>query len=171
MAGRRVVRSSRGRSQRCPTNWGGTVAIGLTAVPALTKVLLTTATPEFVSGETIRRIRGTFYTKAAELASYHGAIGAFVANNTAVAAGVASLLDPVSDVEDDAWMWYESFHGGGTASAGSAGDNAGQVRIIDSKAMRRVDDGYTLVFVVANSTTMVDFNIALSLRALGSEAS
>ena len=171
MAGRRTTRSVTSRGARNPTNWGGVVATALTAVPAATKVLLAVLVLVFVSGETIRRMRGTFYTKASEVSSYHGAIGAFVANDTAIAAGVASLLDPVTDVADDAWMWYQSFHGGGTATPGSAGDQAGQVWEVDSKAMRRVETGYSLVIVVANSTSAVDFSCALSFRALGSEAS
>jgi len=171
VARRAIVRVSRGRTQRRPVGWSGSVAVALTLVPAATKVLLLTLAPTAGRGETVRRIRGTVYTKAGEAASYHGAIGAFVANSRAVTAGVASLLDPVTDVGDDAWFWYQSFHGGGTATPGSAGDQGGQVWEIDSKAMRRVDDGFEIVFVVANATAATDFSVALSLRALSSEAS
>jgi len=124
-----------------------------------------------VAGETIRRMRGTLFVRAADVGTFHGAIGAFVANNTAIAAGVASLLDPVTDVADDAWFWYQSFGGGGSADPGSAGPSSSQVLSIDSKAMRRVADGFAIVFVVANSSGATAFNIALSLRTLGSEAS
>ena len=169
----RTQRQFRARGQRRPTKWGGSVAVGLVAVPGGTKVLLATAVPEFISGETIRRMRGTFMTVSATALIYHGAIGAFIANDTAVAAGVASLLDPVMDVADDAWLWYHSFHGGSFAAGepGLAGDSASQVVEIDSKAMRRMDNGYSLVFVVANGTPANAFNIALSVRVLGSEAS
>ncbi len=168
---RRVTNVRTGR--RAPTTWGGTVATGITAVPAATKVLLATAVPAFTSGETIRRLRGTFIVLATEIFTFHGAIGAFIANDTAVAAGVASLLDPVTDVEDDAWLWYQSFHGSeiATSQPGSAGAGAAQVYEVDSKAMRRMQPGFTLVFVVANSTALIDFSIALSVRALGSESS
>ena len=169
----RSTRSARTftRSQRAPTNWGGVVASALTTVTAATKVLLATIVPEFVSGETIRRMRGTLYVKGTEASSFHGACGVFVANDTAIAAGVASLLDPVTDVEDDAWFWYQSFHGGGSTEPGSAGVGGGQVLEIDSKAMRRVSTGYAVAIVVANASSTQDFAVALSLRALGSEAS
>ena len=168
---RRAVNVRTGR--RAPTTWGGSVATGLTLVPAVTKVLLATAVPDFTSGETIRRLRGTFLVKGAEAFFYHGALGAFIANDTAVAAGVASLLDPVTDVGDDAWLWYQSFHGGPATAGepGSAGQSGAQVYSIDSKAMRRMQPGFTLVFVVANSSASVDFSVALSVRALGSESS
>jgi len=165
MVARRPVQA---RAQRSPTNWSGVVATGLIAVPALTKVLVTTAVPSFVSGETIRRIRGTLLVNGT--AFFHGAIGAYVANDRAVLAGVASLLDPVTEVGDDAWFWYQSFHGSG-AGSGSAGSLGSQVLTIDSKAMRRVSTGYQVVFVVGNASATLAFNIALSLRLLGSEAS
>ena len=164
-------RSSFSRVQRRPTVWGGTVATGPTTVPALSKVLLAVSVPTFTSGETIRRMRGTVYVFGTSVANFHGAIGAFVANDTAIVAGVASLLDPVTDVEDDAWFWYQSFHGGGNADPGSAGADSSQVMEIDSKAMRRVVSGFSVVFVVANSSATTAFAVALSVRVLGSEAS
>ncbi len=161
----------RGRTQRRPTGWSGFVASGAIVVPATTKVLLASLVSTAGRGETVRRMRGTFIVSAQEATSFHGAIGAFVANNLAVTAGVASLLDPVTNVGDDAWFWYQSFHGQGNASPGSAGGASGQVYSIDSKAMRRVDDGFAIVLVVANATAASDFAVALSLRALSSEAS
>ena len=160
---------STGRNRR-PTNWGGIVAGGATPVAGSTKILLASFTPDFVSGETVRRIRGSLLVQGAGVGAYHGAIGAYVANNVAVAAGVASLLDPVTNVADDAWMWYRSFSGD-SGAAGSAGADGSQLLEIDSKAMRRVETGYALVFVVANGHVSLSFNVALSLRLLGSEAS
>ena len=161
------------RGHRRPTKWGGTVAAGITVVPALSKILMAFATPEFPSGETIRRIRGTLFVRSATSATFHGAIGAFIANDTAIAAGVASLLDPVTNVADDAWLWYQSFHGSNSNAGepGGAGARASQVYPIDSKAMRRMDIGFAVVFVVANASVANSFEVALSLRVLGSEAS
>jgi len=147
------------------------VATGPVAVPALTKVLLALFLPSFPSGETMRRFRGTFYVFGTSVANFHGAVGSFVANDTAIAAGVASLLDPVTDVASDAWFWYQSFHGGGNADPGSAGADSSQVYTIDSKAMRRVDRGYQVAVVVANAAAATAFSVAYSARLLGSEAS
>jgi len=139
-------------------------------VAALTKVLLFSFIPDFVSGETLRRIRGTLAVQATIAGNYNGAVGAYVAGINAVAAGVGSLIDPVTDVDDDAWVWYQSFAGFG-AGDGQAGALGGQMFPIDNKAMRRVETGYTLVFVAANANAVVGLNVALSFRVLGSEAS
>ena len=169
MARRRIVSGARStRSNRKPTNWGGTVAAAQTTVPTATKVLLTTIVPEFVSGETIRRLRGTLFVQGALF--YSGAIGAFVANDLAIAAGAGSLLDPVTDVQDDAWFWYQSFQGDGSGpSPGSAGNLGGQLLMVDNKAMRRVETGFQVAFMVANAGANL-LTISLSLRALGSES-
>ena len=147
------------------------MAAGLVPVAASTKVLVAALSPEFVSGETIRRMRGTLAVTATSAFFFHGAIGAFVANDAALTAGVGSLLDPVTDVAEDAWFWYQSFHGGAFTAEGSAGSGSAQVMAIDSKAMRRVEMGYSVAFVVANGSAVSTFSIALSLRVLGSEAS
>ena len=171
MARRQVV--SRGRTQRAAVSWGGTVATAPIGVPALTKVLIAVAGPTFPTGTTVRRMRGTFYVFGTSVGNFHGAVGSFVANDTAIGVGVGSLLDPVTDVSDDAWFWYQSFHGGGNGadSSGSAGADSSQVLTIDSKAMRRVDRGYSVVFVVGNSSAVQTFSVALSVRVLGSAAS
>jgi len=75
----------------------------------------------------------------------------------------------VTDVEDDAWLWYQSFHGAGSSLGGGAGPGGiTQVIEIDSKAMRRIETGYTLAFVVANSSATQSFSIALAVRLLSS---
>ena len=160
---------STGRNRR-PTNWGGTVAGSATLIAGSTKVLLASFTPDFVSGETVRRMRGTLFVQGAGVGLYHGAIGAYVANNAAISVGVGSLLDPVTNVADDAWMWYRSFSGD-SGAAGAAGADGAQLLEIDSKAMRRIETGFALVFVVTNANASLTFNVALSVRVLGSEAS
>ena len=168
MAARRTIRT-RARGDRQPTNWGGVVATAQVFVPASTKVLLQTIVPEFVSGETIRRLRGSVFVQGGVF--YTGAIGAFVANDLAIAAGAASLLDPVTDVNDDAWFWYQSFQGDGSGpSPGSAGNLGGQMLIIDSKAMRRVETGFQVAIMVANGSAVTTFFVSVSVRALGSES-
>ena len=155
---------------RRPTNWGGLVATSAPSLAGATKALVASFTPDFVSGETLRRMRGTLFVQGAGVGLYHGAIGAYVANNVAVAAGVASLLDPVTNVADDAWVWYRSFSGD-SGAAGAAGADGAMLLEIDSKGMRRIETGYALVFVIANSHASLALNFALSVRVLGSEAS
>ena len=156
---------------RAPTNWGGTVASATVTVPAGTKVLVTTLNPEFVSGETIRRMRGTVSVGGLTAGLFAGAIGAYVASDRSITAGVASLMDPVSDVQEDAWMWYQSVSGN-SAGDGDAGAFGTHMYEIDNKAMRRIETGYSLAFVAANGFAVgITLVFLLSLWVLGSEAS
>ena len=59
---------------------------------------------------------------------------------------------------------------GDAGGSGSAGDEGSQLLEVDSKAMRRVETGYGLVFVIANGSASTQIQVALSLRALGSES-
>ena len=152
--------------------WGGTVAAGFILVPPATKVLLATVVPIWPGGETIRRLRGTFTVVSDQSAAFetqNGAVGACVVGDLAVTAGVASIKDPVTDVEDDTWLWYHSFNLFNEGGQSGAGSN--NLMVIDSKAQRKLPIGNTLVFVVANSSVFFGFSISLSVRVLGSETS
>ncbi len=144
----------------------------VTVVAPLTKVLLATLAPEFVSGETIRRMRGTLMVgaSASSATAFHGAVGAYVASDAAVIVGITALLDPSTNVADDAWLWYQSF-AGKPAGDGSAGALGTQLIEIDNKAMRRIETGFQVVFVAANPAAIGSLHLALSIRVLGSEAS
>jgi len=165
MAARRTAR----RGTRARTVWSGFVATGLTAIPAASKVLITAFEPTFTASETVRRIRGTAYVISDQDTldeGFHGAIGAAVVGDLAVAAGVASIKDPVTDVNDESWLWYQSFSGFADNTRRAAGAS---LLMIDSRGQRKVEGGNSLVFVVANASATTGFSIALSLRILTSE--
>ena len=161
------------RSQRRPTNWSGSVAAAATVLTPLSKVLALTLVPEGFGGETVIRIRGTLLVSGDATDAgfvYNGAIGAIIVTETAVTAGIASLPDPVSDADDDGWMFYRSF-AGIPSGDGAAGALGAQLLELDVKAERRMPDGHRLVFVVANASTAIGFKFVLLLRALSSEMS
>ena len=131
-------------------------------------MLLAVFAPTTVS-ETVRRIRGTFLIVSDQTAvseSQNGAIGAAVVGDLAVTAGVASIKDPVSDVEDESWLWYHSFN---TLNDVDARGRSAFQGVIDSKGQRKVEQGDSLVFVVGNANAVFGFQVALSLRVLTSE--
>jgi len=159
-------RQTRFVSQRRPTGWSGVVAGAFPIVPAFSKVLLATFVPNVISGVTIRRLRGSFSIisdQSAASETQNGAIGACVVGDLAVAAGVASIKDPVTDVEDDTWLWYQSFN-----LKNEVGEFGRMQFEIDSKAMRKVEIGNSLVFVVGNAQLAFGFQVALSVRVLSS---
>ncbi len=80
-----------------------------------------------------------------------GAVGAAVLEDTAIAVGIASLPDPVTDVADDFWLMYQGLHTRiSFVSGGGLVEPAGMVVEIDSKAMRKLPTGKSLAFIIAN---------------------
>jgi len=101
---------------------------------------------------TVVRTRGTLSVRSDQAGAseaYGAAFGMAVVSDQAAAAGVASVPTPVLDSDSDLWYVYEMLLATiqlGTAVAFGAG--AGVQRIIDSKAMRKVEDGQDLVQVI-----------------------
>ena len=165
------------RSQRQPTDWGRSVTTGFVTLPAASKVILATLVL-FNPGisETVRRTRGVVVVTSDQEAIVEpqvGALGAIVVTDTALAVGVASLPDPVTDSSDDGWfVWMpilqaSGFDVSGVEELASAAMNRYE---FDSKAMRRVEDGFSIAFVAANSSATTGMRIALSLSALSSRS-
>jgi len=167
-----VVTRTRVRGRRQPVSWSGIVAGGFTAVPASSKVLLASFIPNYPGGSTVRRLRGTFLVISDQTAApeaQNGAIGACVVGDTAVGVGISAIKDPVTDVSDDTWFWYHSFNFVNPATVTEG--QATRMIDIDSKAMRKVQIGDTVVFVIANASATAGLSVAMSVRLLGSETS
>ena len=75
--------------------------------------------------------------------------GRAIVSDQATAIGVTAVPTPDTDSGSDLWYVYEAIaQQGGFNTAVGFDFNAGIERIIDSKAMRRVDDGQDLISVV-----------------------
>ncbi len=170
MARRPIRRAT--RSWRPSTSWAGVIPASTTDIPAASKVLLATFVPSGPEGETLRRIRGLLTVQSDQSAATEfqvGALGCAVFTDTAIAAGVASLPDPVTDVEDEMWVLFT--HIGQqflfSSGVGKNPDMATQY-VLDSKAMRKVPVGYSLGFVIANASATHGMRVSLGVRILGS---
>jgi len=145
--------------KRSGTNWARGVFAGtpLTLLPG-TKSLagsVTLSNPGI--GEVVRRTRGVFAVisdQGSALEQQVGALGFIVVTDTALAQGIASLPSPASQRNDDGWFVWESFcQVGNTLLAGSpvsSSQTSPQVYSFDSKAMRKVEEGYSIAVVVEN---------------------
>jgi len=142
-----------------------------TIVAAGTKVLFTTFVLDNPGiSETVRRTRGRFFfasDQAAAMEEVSGAWGAVVVTDAAAAAGIASIPGAVTDASDDNWFLWEPFAAVLGNDPGAAGNAASTLPGIDfdSKAMRKVESGFQLAFVVENAsaTTGLAFSAGLSL--------
>ncbi len=90
------------------------------------------------------------------------AMGGMVVQETARAAGVASLPTPIVEEGDDAWFLYV------TATAASGTVNGAPVSQFhfDSRAQRKVEDGQAIVFVVENASSGFGIEYWLKFRML-----
>ena len=147
----------RGRSsvvvgrRRAPSNWARSVSTALLTIPAASKVLVATvALSNPGIGETVRRTRGVISLASDQnIASevQFGAFGFIVVNDLAIAAGVASIPGPVTDASDDGWFVWQPY----VFRQSGAGDTRLRMIEFDSKAMRRIEEGFTVAIVAENS--------------------
>ena len=137
-------------------------------VPAATKVLLVVvALSNPGINETIRRTRGLVSIASDQTAApedQNGAFGAMVINDLAVAAGAASIPGPVTDANDDGWFLWVPF----VRSFPAVNGIESREYQFDSKAMRRVEEGFAIAFMVENASATDGFNIACGISLLSS---
>ncbi len=169
------VRGSRfARSDRQPTNWSRVVENAQVTIAAVTKVLmhnLVLSNPGIA--ETVRRTRGvlTVTSDVAAIGEFvSGALGAMVVTDTAVAVGITALPDPVTDKDDDGWMLWVPFQGIVQGVAGTTWANLPPYLTVDfdSKAMRKVEEGFGVVYVVATAAGSNGVELGLTLSVLTS---
>ena len=153
MANLRIGRRSglvlRGGRQRRESIWfaGGffstTIAAGSTAVA----ITLLNAAALAYRPFTVVRTRGVLYWGSdQEAASEVQALGYghAVVSEQAAAIGVTALPTPVTDEDSDLWFVYEKMFSRLQVTPAGTGPS-GFTREFDSKAMRKVDDGETVV--------------------------
>ena len=155
--------------QKAPTNWARLSSIGFVLVPASTKVLLASmvlSNPGI--GETVRRTRGQFSVISDQTAAVEeqiGAVGFMVVNDVAAGLGAGSLPDPVSEANDDGWFVWQGFQQ--SLSAGGGISSIWQWEI-DSKAMRRVEEGFQIAVIVANGSAVAGLRFGIHWSILSS---
>ncbi len=116
----------------------------------MTPVAITAGTKAFISsfvlsnvgiGETIRRTLGHLSVRSDQVVAtedFRGAIGFIVANDLALGVGASALPGPVTDASDDGWFVWIPFSG----SQGADPSISFGSFPWDSKAMRRVEEGF-----------------------------
>ena len=144
--------SLRSPSRRRSTHWG--FGPGDNAVNAITGdgvtflgsgIILSTETQA-----TIVRLRGSLvaYLTATSAANdgFHCAIGVGLVSDEAFAVGVASIPGPLTEADNEIWMYHRFFDiHSPTATLASADVSQSVAFEVDSKAMRKWDDDKTLV--------------------------
>ena len=162
-----ATRSRRGftprRTKRAAPAWGF-LGSSVVSVPAASKVLLGTfilSNPPL--GETILRTRARVFVKTDQAAAVENQVGSYgliVVTDRASAAGAASIPGPFTDGGDDGWFVHQPIVWQNDTEFGGAAYD------VDSKAMRKVEDGGVIAIMVENADLIHGFNIIHQVRLL-----
>jgi len=148
------------------TSWSRTVTTGAVTVPAGTKaVLFTLALANPGISETIMRTR-VFLDIASDQSGVEpmsGALGFIVVNDLAIAVGATAIPGPATDASDDGWFLWKPF---GLRGGNSGGGIISLPLDIDSKAMRRVDEGFGIAVMIENANASTGFIAGVSFSIL-----
>jgi len=95
-----------------------------------------------------------------------GAIGVAVVSDQAVAIGAAAVPTPITDIESDLWLVHQLLFSSFAFITAAGFDQRIEQYAIDSKAMRKVEDGEDVVVVGELSSAGGGFNMFVGGRIL-----
>ncbi len=142
-----------GRATSRPGGWSR-IQTAITTIPAASAVLLGSfAQSEAAAAATIRRtiIEGFWFSdQVAGIEVPFGAFGVCIASAQAVAAGAASLPDPVTEINADVWRVFQPL----LVSQGVGSDPGKPVHhfTIDSRVNYKLQPGNNAVLMIANGS-------------------
>ena len=166
----RSIPRSAGRGYVRKTVWAGTAeaSVTWTVVGVSAKVILLSTTP--TEPLTVIRNRALLGVKSDQFAASEVQMGAFglaVVSTDALNAGAASVPGPMSDPSFGGWMLFEPFSQDlKVGSQVGIEPKFGDMRNADSKAMRKIDDGESLVLVYESGQNSLGVSVFANLRTL-----
>ena len=135
-------------------------ALGAAGTAALLNVL--TTEEKALRPFTVVRSRGILGIESDQTAAsevYHAAFGMAVVSEQAIAIGVTAVPTPDTDRASDLWFVFEELLGSYLfATSAAFVESSATMRIYDSKAMRKIEDGQDLAVVaeaVVNSAGLL----------------
>ncbi len=143
----------RGGARKRETLWLGGTAFTqtLATTTSVALVLSLNASALALRPFTIVRTRGILRCFSDQLGGtevYGASFGNAVVSDQASAIGVTAVPTPTTDNASDLWMVYEFLIGRIGFGSAASFIETGVERVLDSKAMRKVEDGQDLVSVV-----------------------
>ncbi len=167
----RLTRSSfqPARAKRL-SEWVAFTSSGPSDIAGGAKLVFASFTQAALSGlvpATIIRVRGYLTAKSDQTAAgenWTGAMGIAIVKENARAVGITALPGPVTDAAADMWFYHQFFQGRFSSSTGQ-GDGFFFGVDVDSKAMRKVEDGDAMV-VMAEVGSGVGLSVDAQMRIL-----
>ncbi len=118
---------------------------------------------------TVVRTRGYLFARSDQIAAAEAwdiSYGQAVVSDQASAIGITAIPTPVVDSDSDLWFVYEQIAGTLQFSTAAGFREVGRDHRIDSKAMRKVEDGQDLVTVGETSSASLGVVLLDSFRQL-----
>ncbi len=135
-----------GRGSRRETRWLDLKPVSATMVSEGGTILFSLTTIELALRPfTIVRTHVAYHVHSDQAAAFEsqvGAVGFAVVSDQAVAVGITAVPTPITDLESDLWFVHEIYM---QSSASVVEGQVGFRYTIDSKAMRKVEDGQDVV--------------------------
>ena len=116
---------------------------------------------------TITRTIGLLTVKSDQVAlqeNTNGAIGICVVSARALTVGITALPDPLTEANADFWFVFQPW-----SVVREVSNNSGTmswIKMFDSKAQRKVEEGDQLAFICANSNSGAAIQFGVQLRML-----
>ncbi len=157
-AARRSGRIFRGGKSVRETLWVGLAATRTNITAPSTAVIINSPAAALLALRpfTIVRTRGWFFVGSDQIANietYGCSLGFSVVSDQALAIGITAVPTPESDADSDAFWVYESITGEmKLISAAGFVDPSGVGKDYDSRAMRKVEDGFDMAFVIETNS-------------------
>jgi len=162
----------RGRTDRRETRWLAGIPVAVTLASLSTASLTHTLTAASLALRpfTIVRTRGIWSIESDQaVASENQQVswGFAVVSDQAVAIGVTAVPTPETDRDSDLWLAHETlFNGFLFGDATGFNEPNGRMGELDSKAMRKVEDGQDIVSVIETSSISSGATVIVSFRML-----
>ena len=163
-----AARSRRGvaprRVKRAAPAWGYVEIIKTVIAPGAKLLLGSFILSNPPLGETVLRTRARIFVISDQVATDEdqtGVFGMIVITDRAAAAGAASIPGPSTDGGDDGWFVHQLI-----VQSFIPGGESGHAYDIDSKAMRKVEDGGVIAIMVENSHVTLGLGIITAVRLL-----
>ena len=164
MANIRTARRSglvlRGGRNRRDTVWGGTTTaiFNISAAQTANLSFSLNAAALALRPFTVVRHRLNWFVRSDVVTGgevWGAAIGGCVVSDQSVAIGITAVPTPIVDIGSDLWYFYEQCFG---RFGGTQVEEVGRQLKIDSRAMRKVEDGQDLIIVQETAGTSLSIS-------------
>ncbi len=171
MAGRARFVSRVSKGPRRKTAW---ISFGpnLFLIPGVSTALLNftlNAAALALRPFTIVRTRGSLFYRSDQVAaseSYGGGFGIAVVSDQAAAIGITAIPTPVTDFPSEKFFVIEQMNGRIDVATSVGIDDTGRERLLDSKAMRKVDISEDIVVTMETASFHTSLQMVQAFRIL-----